>query len=149
MYHASLLSGAAGSFKTIVLREGNSIICAATVRAFGTILAEIPFVGTKEDCRHGLLIFASQFWEHCLLWYSSYSPSGHGVYTVVWCRNQGALRTLFTAIEVVLSELGVRHIVIPSIRKLRRMWCDKFGFQQLTLEESMHHRPFSMKSGCT
>eukprot|EP00892_Ulva_mutabilis_P002773 jgi/Ulvmu1/12497/UM009_0150.1 len=90
-----------GGFRTVVLQERNKIICAATVRVFGTTVAEVPFVGTREDCR-----------------------------------KQGALRTLFTAIEMVLKDLGVRHIIIPSVRELRRMWCQSFGFRQLTLEES-------------
>lgn len=80
-YHASLLSATAGAFKTVVLREGNSIVCAATVRTFGTILAEIPFIGTKEDCRHGISFLAVQVWEHCLLWYSDYLPSNQCVNT--------------------------------------------------------------------
>lgn len=41
----------AGGFRTLILREGNTIICAATVRIFGTLFAEIPFVGTREDFR--------------------------------------------------------------------------------------------------
>jgi hypothetical protein len=41
----------AGSFQTFVLKEGTTIICAGTVRIFGTMMAEIPFVGTKEGHR--------------------------------------------------------------------------------------------------
>lgn len=43
----------AGAFRVFVLRAGRTIICAATVRIFGDIFAEIPFVGTREDYRRG------------------------------------------------------------------------------------------------
>jgi hypothetical protein len=48
---------------------------------------------------------------------------------------QGALRMLFTAMETVLTELGVKQILVPSIRRLKRMWCEKFGFVRMTLDE--------------
>lgn len=39
-------------------------------------------------------------------------------------RKQGALRMLFAAIEAVLTELKVTQILVPSIRSLKRMWCN-------------------------
>jgi hypothetical protein len=45
----------AGTFKTFVLREGTTIICAGTVRTFGTLMAELPFVGTREGYRCAML----------------------------------------------------------------------------------------------
>ena len=34
-----------------MLKEGNTITCAGTVRTFGTMMAELPFVGTREGYR--------------------------------------------------------------------------------------------------
>lgn len=74
--------------------------CRRAVRVFGTLFAEIPFVGTHPEFR-----------------------------------KQGALRMLFAAIETVLTELKVTQILIPSIRSLKRMWCQNFYFERMTLDE--------------
>lgn len=42
---------------------------------------------------------------------------------------------LFAAIEAVLTELKVSQILVPSIRSLKRMWCQNFYFERMTLDE--------------
>jgi hypothetical protein len=36
----------------------------------------------------------------------------------------------------VLAELGVRQLIVASLVTLKSMWRDKFGFQQLTVDEA-------------
>jgi hypothetical protein len=39
------------AFRLFVLRKGGQVISVATLRVFGTLFAEIPFVATKEAYR--------------------------------------------------------------------------------------------------
>ncbi len=41
----------AGSFRVVVLRKGGVVVSVATMRVFGTLFAEIPFVATKDGYR--------------------------------------------------------------------------------------------------
>jgi hypothetical protein len=52
------------------------------------------------------------------------------------CRKQGALRAFMASLEAILSELGVKQIVVASINPLKMMWQDVFGFQPLTVDEA-------------
>lgn len=40
-----------GNFRVLVLRQGATIVTAATIRFFGIKFAEMPFVATKEGYR--------------------------------------------------------------------------------------------------
>jgi hypothetical protein len=41
-----------------------------------------------------------------------------------------------TCLEAILSELGVRQLIVAAITPLKRMWQKAFGFTSLTVEEA-------------
>jgi hypothetical protein len=41
----------AGTFRILLLRKRGIVVSAATVRAFGTLFGEVPFVATREGYR--------------------------------------------------------------------------------------------------
>jgi hypothetical protein len=41
-----------------------------------------------------------------------------------------------TCLEAVLSELGVKQLIVAAITPLKRMWRKAFGFTSLTVEEA-------------
>ena len=134
----------AGSFKTFLLKEGTTIICAGTVRIFGTMMAEVPFVGTKEGYRfvtiHKLLCRPClHVGNHSTL--VTLQPAAclalpRSLRTWVVCRKQGALRAFMAGLEAILAELGVKQMLVASIMPLKHMWRDRFGFEPLTVEEA-------------
>lgn len=137
---------AAGGFKTFILKEGTTIICAGTVRTFGNMLAELPFVGTREGYRceyhHEVSIFALLSWARrigrrkmCLGDHLRFAVPA-ALDAAMPCSGQGALRTFMTSLEAVLTELGVKQLVVASIMSLKRMWRNSFNFRPLTVEEA-------------
>jgi hypothetical protein len=49
--HSACLAAPTGNFRVLVLRQGATIVTAATIRFFGIKFAEMPFVATKEGYR--------------------------------------------------------------------------------------------------
>lgn len=49
-------SSVAGGFRTLILREGKTIICAATVRVFGTLFAECVCPSSTADTAPAFMV---------------------------------------------------------------------------------------------
>ncbi|GAX78969.1 hypothetical protein CEUSTIGMA_g6409.t1 [Chlamydomonas eustigma] len=94
-----ILNSAFSNFRVAVLRKGGVVVSVATLRVFGTLFAELPFVATKEGFRKD---------GHC--------------------------RRLISYVEAMLIELGVCHLVVPSVNSVLPMW-SKFGYRPITEEE--------------
>ena len=45
------LCARAANFRVLVLRKGGAVVAAAAVRAHGSLLAEVPYVATRQDYR--------------------------------------------------------------------------------------------------
>lgn len=46
------------------------------------------------------------------------------------------MRILVSVIESLLARLGVKHLLVPAVKGLKRMWVHKFNMRQLTLQEA-------------
>jgi hypothetical protein len=75
----SIINWPAGGFRVLVLRQGPTIVSAATIRFFGAKFAELPFVATRDGYRRAgnckRLMRVRRAWR-LLAWGAEPRPAG-------------------------------------------------------------------------
>ena len=119
-----------------------TLLCILNHRVFGGAFAEMPFVATREGYRRegNLKRFLEVTLNAILLpkCLSSCMNVQMRTFSSSACQHRRVSRTecMLQAMESKLRALGVRRLVVQSVRSLLPMWLGSLGFMPLTLAEA-------------
>jgi hypothetical protein len=134
----------AGTFRVVLLRKRGIVVSAATVRAFGTRFAEVPFVATREGyrreghCRRLMQVRAAVKQERGMRRGTGSPPAcpetgDQRAFCCDFLKCSVVLKLLplpTQELERVLLGIGVCHVIVPAMRGVLPMWLRKFGYRQ-------------------
>ncbi|WIA11049.1 hypothetical protein OEZ85_011201 [Tetradesmus obliquus] len=108
-------------FRVVALRRGPLVVSVATLRLFGTSLAEMPYVATRKDARRA---------GNCRRLLKGVEDMLRRL-RVAWL----VLPSVKQGVEDMLRRLRVAWLVLPSVKQVLGMWRHSFNFMPLTLQE--------------